>query len=711
MSDRDRTCTGAAGHWPTLDGLRGVAVAAVVAYHVGWVSGGFLGVDLFFTLSGFLITTVLIREWRSTGRIDLGEFWARRCRRLLPAVTLMIAAVLAIVAVWGTAAEQAGARSDARWALPYLANWHLVADARDYWAGATTLSVFNHLWSLAIEEQFYVVWPLIAWWALRRRGERGLAVVALLGATASLVAMVVLARHAPASRVYFGTDTRVASVLLGAAAATAPCRDRFERWRHRRPRRIEVAAAVIGVLLLGSWIAGGQMIGALVGGGMAVHGLLAAVLVLALSAETSVAGRPAPASRASDVVAHPALVWLGRRSYGIYLWHWPVIQLLEPRWTTVPAGVRDAVEIGLTLVIAEGSYRLLEHPVRRRIGWAWGRRSAAATLATVSCAALVAVIAPSGRGDVAAFELTAVSIATAPRPVVDDPPDPAVTVDRTVAPSLPGTTTATPRVSPITTESAGTPDALAAPAPPRTLDRMLWVGDSVAADLEPALTAAFGAAGVEVLRGAFDGAHLVPGAGGGDGDDPRGFYGPMIPSVSADAVVVQLSTWDAPAPIDDIRTHIGWFHDTVRRSGADLVLVSPPPMRSDLVDPGLANLVRVAGELVASDPDHVVYLDAAVVWGTEMLRDLDGDGAPDRKPDGVHVCPQGAARFAAWLVDAIDAEFAGLSPVFPAAWVSGSWQDSERYDTPVGACAAVEPGGDALGGDSLGADALGAAGV
>ena len=181
-----RAAPALAPHWPALDGLRGVAVVAVVAYHLDRLSGGFLGVDLFFALSGFLITSLLVRESAINGTIGLRQFWGRRFRRLLPAVTMMIAAVLAFLSVWGTPAEQATARTDARWAIPYLANWHLVASARDYWASATSSSVFTHLWSLAIEEQFYVVWPVVAWLILRHGPrERMLAAVTIVSCPGS----------------------------------------------------------------------------------------------------------------------------------------------------------------------------------------------------------------------------------------------------------------------------------------------------------------------------------------------------------------------------------------------------------------------------------------------------------------------------------------------------------------------------------------------
>jgi peptidoglycan/LPS O-acetylase OafA/YrhL len=706
-SERELSGPRVAEHWPALDGLRGLAVAAVVAFHLGWWSGGFLGVDLFFTLSGFLITSVIIREWRATGRLDLREFWARRARRLLPAVALLIAVILAFLTVWGTAAEQASARSDATWALPYLANWHLIAAARDYWADATTLSVFNHLWSLAIEEQFYVVWPLVAWLVLRRGGERALLALALVGSVVSAAAMVVLSHTDAASRVYFGTDTRVVALLLGAAAATEPVRRRCGTWREGAPRVAETLTWVAGATLAVGWCIGGRFVGALVGGGLAVHAAVATTLVVLLAATPPQAGTSARRTRPASVLSRPVLAWLGQRSYGIYLWHWPVIQLIEPRWHRLSAGVRDIGEVVLTLLLAEVSYRLVEHPVRRRTGWAVGRRAAVFTTAGVLVAAAVTVLAPSGRGHVASFELAAVPPAARPpvtpavEPSSTEVPAASTSVGRPV-PSVVELLAANAALTGAPDGTVARADADAAPSPrsangtvgvatARHIERVLWVGDSVAADLGPAVVASLGAAGVEVIDRARDGAHLVPTE---VGDDPHGFYGPMVRDTAADAVVVQLSHWDAPASLDDLRHEFGWFAATVRATGADLVFVTPPPVRDDLADPAFEHVLTVAAELVSSDPLHVHLIDTTGVWGATMQRDMDGDGAPDRKPDGVHVCPQGAARFAAWAVDALDAVFDGVAPTFPSAWVGGDWQQSDRYDTPVGACAALGPGSD-----------------
>lgn len=712
-----------AAHWPALDGLRGLAVAGVVAFHLGWISGGFLGVDLFFALSGFLITTLLVREQRDTGRIDLAGFWGRRFRRLLPAVMALVVGVLAWTWIWGTPAEQAGARTDARWSIPYLANWHFIAEARDYWASATESSVFTHLWSLAIEEQFYLAWPLVAWWALRSRaGERRLLQLAIAGSVVSIAAMVLLYDPASPSRVYLGTDTRAAGLLLGAAMALNPLRRGLRSMATAHPRRLDVVAGVIVVLLAVSWVVGGDHLELLLQGGLPLHSLLSAVLVAVLATSSGLADRPGAGSGlAATALDRRWLVWLGQRSYGIYLWHWPVIVLAEPRWTALPAPVRDVAMIAVSLLLAEVSFRLLEHPVRRRSGWASGSRASWATLVVSALAIGIAVVAPSGRGHVATFDVGSVGTPATPEADGDgagdgaggaSPEAPATTAttamtamtatepttDPSAATDAPVTTASTPAATDTTDTtvttvpapagdgaSAGAIAAGEAPVVLPEIGPVLWVGDSVANDLAPALGAAFGAAGVPWTNGAGDGVRFTPGGG----VDPVELWTRVLGGATFSTVVLHLSYWDSPAELDVLRVSLSWFRDTVVARGARLVIVTPPPVRDDLVDPGLARQLQVAQELVDGSAGAVVLVDSAPLWGPSMAYDIDGDGAPDRKPDGVHVCPQGAARFANWFVAELATRFAGITPQPAATWAAGPWATDARYDTPAGACVAL----------------------
>ena len=209
-------------HIPALDGLRGIAVGGVLFFHAGHLVGGYLGVDLFFVLSGFLITSLLLAEWQGSNRIMLGTFWARRARRLLPALFGMLIGVAVYAAVLASPDELHQIRFDALATLAYVANWRAIFVGHGYWAAFATPSPLEHTWSLAIEEQFYLLWPPIVvcvlWW--RRGSARALFVVSLTLAAASAVWMAV--KYAPNSdptRVYVGTDTRAPSLLLGAGLA------------------------------------------------------------------------------------------------------------------------------------------------------------------------------------------------------------------------------------------------------------------------------------------------------------------------------------------------------------------------------------------------------------------------------------------------------------------------------------------------------------
>jgi peptidoglycan/LPS O-acetylase OafA/YrhL len=264
---------------PALNGLRGLAILGVLLFHTGHLPGGFLGVDLFFALSGYLITDLLLREIDRTGTISLVAFWGRRSRRLLPALAVMLGVVTVVVWVRESPDLLRTTASDGPWVQLNLVNWHLLADSAGYWDRLGEGRVFEHLWSIAVEEQFYLLWPIVVVVLARlgKRADRGTMVFALGASVASLLLMIVLFEPADPSRVYTGTDTRAFSLLLGAAAATAPAR----AWVARVPRAAAGAvltflAAVVGVLW---WQADGVDSPWLFTGGLFAHSLAAALLI------------------------------------------------------------------------------------------------------------------------------------------------------------------------------------------------------------------------------------------------------------------------------------------------------------------------------------------------------------------------------------------------------------------------------------------------
>ena len=386
-----------------LDGVRALAVAAVLADHAGipGVSGGFIGVDVFFVLSGFLITSLLLDEHRRTGRADLPAFWARRARRLLPAALVMISAVVLTRGLLRPDAIH-GLRIDALTAALWSSNWHFALQGTDYFATGGNASPLQHTWSLAVEEQFYVVWPLLlaAVWAGARglRVRRGrLAVIALLGVAASTFLTSRLAAHASPGRVYFGTDTRAQELLIGAALAAllAPT----WQWHQgsHRARRSPQSLSRNGVPAM-----------------LCMFGLV----VLAFTAH-SATGSPtefrhglmlsvsiASAALIAGVVLHtgtlparllslPPLVALGRLSYGVYLWHWPVFEVMTGERTNMHGLRLAAARILITLLIAMASYALVERPARlMRVRPA--RLLPAAVVGVAATLAVILVATPAG---------------------------------------------------------------------------------------------------------------------------------------------------------------------------------------------------------------------------------------------------------------------------------------------------------------------------
>jgi peptidoglycan/LPS O-acetylase OafA/YrhL len=247
-------------HVPALDGLRGVAVAGVLLFHAGHLTGGYLGVDLFFVLSGYLITSLLLAERQATGTVALKAFWGRRARRLLPALALMLLVVALYARLIAQPSDLHQIRMDALAAIAYVANWRDVLAHFSYWSLFTAPSPLQHTWSLAIEEQFYIVWPIVVLAvakAARHRDGRSVARLVLFVSTVLAFASgawgIVLYRIAGGNRVYYGTDTRAAAILLGAAlAAIMALRGPATT---RRGRTAIEGAGVAGVLLLAvAWL-------------------------------------------------------------------------------------------------------------------------------------------------------------------------------------------------------------------------------------------------------------------------------------------------------------------------------------------------------------------------------------------------------------------------------------------------------------------------
>jgi peptidoglycan/LPS O-acetylase OafA/YrhL len=344
---------------PGLDGLRALAVAGVVLYHAGvsWMPGGFLGVDVFFVLSGYLITSLLLAERRQEGRVGFKAFWMRRARRLLPAVLLVVFVCL-LAASTIARDDLARTRGDALASLVYLTNWHLIAASHSYFNAFGRPSLLQHLWSLAVEEQFYLFWPLVLMGSLKLLGRRYTVVLTVLLALASTALMWGLYNpNQDPSRVYYGTDTRAATLLVGALLAFAWPLGGFGDEVSRRAARVldgVGCAALLAVLAL--FVRTQDYDPWLYRGGFLLVALCTAVLIAVVVH---------PASSLGRVLGTRTLRWIGIRSYGIYLWHWPVMMLSRPGIDVPWRGTFVVLaQIAVTVGLAALSYRYVEMPVR-----------------------------------------------------------------------------------------------------------------------------------------------------------------------------------------------------------------------------------------------------------------------------------------------------------------------------------------------------------
>ncbi len=349
-----------------LDGIRGFAVCAVLLFHAGvaGVSGGLLGVDVFFVLSGYLITSLLCAEHRSSGTIRLSKFWGARARRLLPALLLLLLGVAVYAWDYRDSLDVTAIRGDAISTLLYFANWHFIFSNQGYFAQSTAPSPLLHMWSLAVEEQYYVIWPLVAVLVLRTRGPRLLARVAGVGAAASaaLMAAMFVAGVGP-DRLYYGTDTRAQALLVGSVLGAVASR---REWRvvpaeWASTRRGRLVGPLIGLtgagVLFWSWHSLNGQNAFLYEGGFLLVALAAGAVVTSVTSwRKSVLAR---------VLSLRPVVYIGRISYGLYLYHWPLFLALDHAHTGLSGATLLAARLSSTFVAAVASFHLVEQPIRR----------------------------------------------------------------------------------------------------------------------------------------------------------------------------------------------------------------------------------------------------------------------------------------------------------------------------------------------------------
>jgi peptidoglycan/LPS O-acetylase OafA/YrhL len=639
------------GYEPSLDGIRAFSVIAVMLYHanIAWLPGGFLGVEVFFVVSGFLITSLLIEERESTRRIDLKQFWIRRARRLLPALVVMLAATAVCVAFYATDSAP-DFRRDVLPSLGYFSNWWQIFAVDTPYFAASSLPVLRHLWSLAVEEQWYLIWPLLFVFVFGAKWMRPKISGALLLLCSGAIMFATALRFVQDDEtrtnfLYLSTLTRSSGLLLGAAVAMLwrPWRKNSlpSWWKSSLADALAVASiAVIGVLMATVHVADAQ----LYQGGLAVTTIASAVII-------AVVMRP-NGLFVKKFFSQELFVEIGRRSYGLYLWHWPIFVVAHAR----DSGNRLAVALALTVIINEFVYQYVEIPTRQGAlgNWLHNRQQLSAMhrrLPVLITAAVVASLGITGV-KVVGIEARDLSIDTSTANVIFSVPTTVAS-----ASSLPAASTTSTTIAKL----------------PR---KLVIVGDSQAHSLvvnKPS--------GIEktfvITNGSIDGCGIYDrgvGVGGTNGNFRRNFancvgfekkWAKSATTARADVALVVIGAWEVldlkingftfavnTSPADTMfRTQMKRGIDALRSTGATVALlevacmrpvdskggpVPALPQRGD--DTRTSHLNDLLSEIAAPEDDGVFFISGPKEWCSDPKIST----SLSYRWDGVHAYKPGA---------------------------------------------------------------------
>ena len=356
---------------PAIDGLRAVAVIAVMFYHLGftWIPGGFLGVDLFFVISGYVITRLLLDSIAQSGGLDLKGFYIARARRLLPALIFMLVSTTIAIGIWAPDTIKR-LLTDTPFSLTGTMNWWLVAHHQDYFESIGRPPLLQHTWSLAVEAQFYLVWPLILYFILKQFGKKHIPLASLIIAAASGITLLFVSFSLDASNaskvshVYFGTDTHSIGLFLGAALAVSWIPQNFTKTVSRKAQDFIDGVGFIGFIgILAAFLFIDETQPTLYKIAFPLAGICGAAIVMSVVH---------PASRFAPVLQNPVFLWIGERSYAIYLWHWVIFQVTRP---SVDLAGKEwaltALRILIVLALSDISLRFVELPIRRGVIQYW----------------------------------------------------------------------------------------------------------------------------------------------------------------------------------------------------------------------------------------------------------------------------------------------------------------------------------------------------